>query len=101
VPGVESFEDLTPVLATEFESVPSVGPGQSIFRFPDMVIKALGCLRRSETVDVCVGEIQGQQTGQVRRIAVADPQCVAELAHARIPAIAGVEGNVTPSKTKI
>ena len=43
IAGIEGLDDLMIELAAEFKCVPTVGPGNGVFRLPNVVIEVLGC----------------------------------------------------------
>ena len=72
-----------------------------IFELPDMVVEALGAFLSSKVSERRVGEIYSQESIEACRVAVPDAKSVAELADARIPAIAGIECDVAPAHAEV
>src|SRR5260221_2467305 len=101
VARIEGFDDLTEVLPAKFYVVPPMCPSYGVFSLPHMIIEALGALPISNVVDDRVAKVYGQQSVDTGRVAVTNAEGVAELAHARSPAIAAVERDMAPTKAGI
>src|SRR3954468_6523403 len=78
-----------------------VTPGQPIRELPYVVIEALGGLRGAYVAHRCIAEVESKQAGEASGVAVSDTQSVAELPHARGPAVAAIQRDMAPANASV
>src|SRR5581483_3701379 len=76
-------------------------PADGIFRLPNVIVEALRALTASDVGNCGVAEVDGQQSGYVCRIAIADAQGVAEVTHGRRKTVTAIQRDVAPAKSGI
>src|SRR5262249_18638019 len=76
-------------------------PSRGILDLPHVVVEALRAYLASEVSEGRVGKIHCQQAVDASGVTISNAQRIAELAHARIPAISRVEGDVAPTDSKV
>jgi len=101
VTSVERLDGLTPQLTTKFEVMPTMGPAHRIFELPNMIIEKLRALLGTDVSYHRIVEVQSEQAREITGIAVSDAQRIAELSHARAPAIAGIYRDMASADSSV